>query len=127
MSAKDTKRPALQRLLNHARDGDAVHVHELSRLGRSLKDLLEILGTVVSKSTTITFHKESLTFGDSHKNPYSKFLLHMLSSPAIRENLWVSHPRVVWGTPVTTSSQGEGFQAPSPLKGEGWDGGWDSK
>jgi len=82
VSGKDMNRPALQRLLDHVRDGDAVHVHELSRLGRSVKDLLEIVETIVSKGATITFHKENLQFGDGKKNPYSKFMLHMLSSMA---------------------------------------------
>ena len=55
------------------------------------------------------------------------FVILRMTNRALRENLWVSHPHVASGTPVTTSSQGAGFQAPSPLKGEGRDGGWDSK
>jgi len=43
-------------------------------------------------------------------------VLQSIEIVARRENLWVSHPRVASWTPVTTSSQGGGFQAPSPLK-----------
>lgn len=82
VSGKDMNRPALKRLLEHVRDGDQVHVHELSRLGRSMRDLLEIVETIVSKGATVRFHKENLTFGNGQRNPYSKFLFNLLSSLA---------------------------------------------
>lgn len=82
VSGKDMNRPALKRLLEHVRDGDQVHVHELSRLGRSMRDLLEIVETIVSKGATVRFHKENLTFGNGQQNPYSKFLFNLLSSLA---------------------------------------------
>lgn len=82
VSGKDMNRPALKRLLEHVRDGDQVHVHELSRLGRSMRDLLEIVETIVSKGATVRFHKENLTFGNGQQNPYSKLLFNLLSSLA---------------------------------------------
>ena len=43
MSAKDKDRPKLQEMLDYVRDGDSVIVHDLSRLARNTKDLLEIV------------------------------------------------------------------------------------
>lgn len=62
LSGKDTNRSALQELINYARQGDTVHVHELSRLGRNLDDLRQLVQTFRAKGVTVIFHKESLTF-----------------------------------------------------------------
>ena len=43
MSAKDKNRPKLQEMLDYVRDGDTIIVHDLSRLARNTKDLLEIV------------------------------------------------------------------------------------
>ena len=42
VSAKDTNRPKLKEMLEFARKGDTVYIHDFSRLARSTKDLLEI-------------------------------------------------------------------------------------
>jgi DNA invertase Pin-like site-specific DNA recombinase len=42
-SGKDTKRPQLQLLLKHARKGDHIIVHDMSRLARNLTDLLNLV------------------------------------------------------------------------------------
>ncbi len=42
VSAKDTSRPKLQEMLEFAREGDTIHVHDFSRLARSTRDLLDI-------------------------------------------------------------------------------------
>ena len=43
VSAKDTNRPKLQELLEFAREGDIIRIHDFSRLARSTKDLLDIV------------------------------------------------------------------------------------
>lgn len=43
VSAKDTNRPKLQEMLDFARIGDTIHIHDFSRLARSTKDLLDIV------------------------------------------------------------------------------------
>ena len=43
VSAKDTNRPELQSMLDFAREGDTIVVHDFSRLARSTKDLLGIV------------------------------------------------------------------------------------
>jgi DNA invertase Pin-like site-specific DNA recombinase len=61
-SGKDKNRPALQALLKHARKGDHILVHEMSRLARNLTDLLALVHDLTSKGITIEFCKEKLQF-----------------------------------------------------------------
>ena len=42
ISAKDTNRPQLRAMLDFAREGDTIYIHDFSRLARSTKDLLDI-------------------------------------------------------------------------------------
>ncbi|QFT13470.1 DNA-invertase hin (plasmid) [Vibrio sp. THAF190c] len=46
ISGKSRDRPELERLLDVVREGDVVIVQRLDRLGRSLKDLIELLDRV---------------------------------------------------------------------------------
>ena len=82
LSGKDINRPQLQAMLNTLRAGDVVHVHELSRLGRSLKDLLELVETIVNNGSTIKFHKENLCFEPNKADPFQQLMLSLLSSVA---------------------------------------------
>ena len=43
VSGKDTNRPQLQAMLEFAREGDTIYIHDFSRLARSTRDLLEIV------------------------------------------------------------------------------------
>ena len=38
VSAKDTNRPKLKEMLDFAREGDTIYIHDFSRLARSTKD-----------------------------------------------------------------------------------------
>lgn len=40
VSGKDTNRPQLQAMLEFAREGDTIYIHDFSRLARSTSDLL---------------------------------------------------------------------------------------
>ena len=51
MSGKDTKRPALQEMMNFVREGDSVVVESISRFARNTKDLLELTEQLNSKHT----------------------------------------------------------------------------
>jgi DNA invertase Pin-like site-specific DNA recombinase len=82
VSGKDTNRPQLQAMLQNIREGDIVHVHELSRLGRSVKDLLEIVEQITSAGGTVKFHKENLEFKGGDKDPFQALMLNLLSSIA---------------------------------------------
>lgn len=80
VSGKDLNRPQLQALLQNIRSGDIVHVHEMSRLGRNTKDLLEIVEHIVNAGGTIKFHKENLEFKSGESNPFQSLMLNLLSS-----------------------------------------------
>lgn len=49
ISAKDTNRPQLQAMLDFAREGDTIYIHDLSRLARSTVDLLSIVDRLNEK------------------------------------------------------------------------------
>ena len=82
VSAKDTNRPQLQAMLQNLRADDVVHVHELSRLGRSVKDLLELVEQITAAGATVKFHKENLEFKGRDKDPFQALMLNLLSSIA---------------------------------------------
>ena len=59
-SGKNANREQLQAMLDYVREGDTIYIHDLSRLARSLKDLLNILQTLDDKGVTLYSNKESL-------------------------------------------------------------------
>jgi DNA invertase Pin-like site-specific DNA recombinase len=83
ISGKDTNRPELQALLGVLREDDEVHVHELSRLARNTKDLLNVVEEVLNSGASIHFHKENLFFlaGEKHM-PIQDLMLSLLGSIA---------------------------------------------
>ncbi len=81
ISGKDVNRPQLQAMLQTIRSGDIVNVHELSRLARNTKDLLDIVDQIISTGASIKFHKENLTFdGGKIDDPFQKLMLTMLGA-----------------------------------------------
>lgn len=60
VSAKDTHRPKLQAMLEYAREGDTIYVHDLSRLARSTKDLLELVEQLQKKGIELISNKENI-------------------------------------------------------------------
>lgn len=83
VSGKDKDRPQLQAMLLNLRPGDLVNVHELSRLARNTKDLLEIVQEILSAGASIRFHKENLFFQANEKaDPFQNLMLTMLGAIA---------------------------------------------
>ena len=76
VSAKDTNRPKLQELLEFAREGDIIHIHDFSRLARSTRDLLDIVEQLNSKGVTLISNKENI---DS-STPTGKLMLTMIGA-----------------------------------------------
>lgn len=60
VSAKDTNRPKLKEMLDYAREGDTVHIHDFSRLARSTKDLLDLVETLNKKGIILVSNKENI-------------------------------------------------------------------
>ncbi len=61
-SGGNAKRPKLDAMLKHIRDGDTVHVHSIDRLARNLSDLMQLIESITGKGSSVRFHKEALTF-----------------------------------------------------------------
>ncbi|WP_126148391.1 recombinase family protein [Synechococcus elongatus] len=79
LSGKDTDRPALQALLDYAREGDSVYVHSLDRLARNLDDLRKLVQQLTSKGVQVHFLKEGLSF-TGEDSPMSQLLLSVLGA-----------------------------------------------
>ncbi len=62
-SAKDTDRPEFQKMMDWVREGDTIYIHDLSRIARSTKDLLELLDTLQGKGVALVSDKESIDTG----------------------------------------------------------------
>ena len=67
--AKD--RPQLRAMLDYVREGDTFYIESISRLGRSTKDLLNIIDTLTEKGVTLISHKEKI----DTDTPTGKFML----------------------------------------------------
>lgn len=76
VSAKDTNRPKLQELLEFARDGDTIHIHDFSRLARSTRDLLDIVEQLSRKGVHLVSNKESI----DTSTPTGKLMLTMIGA-----------------------------------------------
>ncbi len=85
VSAKDTNRLQLQQMLDFARSGDTVHIHDFSRLARSVKDLLEIVELLNNKGVTLISNKENI----DTSTPTGKLMLTLIGRIAEfeRQNL----------------------------------------
>lgn len=76
VSAKDTNRPKLQEMLDYAREGDTIHIHDFSRLARSTKDLLDIVEKLTQKRITLISNKENI----DTSTPTGKLMLTMIGA-----------------------------------------------
>lgn len=80
-SAKSrSARPGLDACLGYLRNGDTLKVASIDRLARSLVDLRNITDEIVSKSATVMFLKEHLTFAPGHTDARANLLLGILGS-----------------------------------------------
>lgn len=76
VSAKDTNRPMLQQMVDFAREGDTIYIHDFSRLARSTKDLLDIVEMLQKKNIHLVSNKENI---DS-STPTGKLMLTMIAA-----------------------------------------------
>ena len=71
LSGANTDRPQLRAMLDYVREGDTLYVESISRLGRSTKDLLNIIDTLNDKGVSLVSHKENI----DTQSPTGKFML----------------------------------------------------
>ena len=76
VSAKDTNRPQLQNMIEFAREGDTIYIHDFSRIARSTKDLLEIVETLQRKGVHLVSNKENI----DTSSPTGKLMLTMIGA-----------------------------------------------
>jgi len=78
MTGTKKDRPELSKVCIQARTGDLVVIESLSRLGRSAKDLLELLGLFESAGVTVVSLKESI----DTSTPVGRLLVTVLAALA---------------------------------------------
>ena len=71
ISGANKDRPQLKAMLDYVREGDTLYIESISRLGRSTKDLLNIIDTLTEKGVTLISHKENI----DTDTPSGKFML----------------------------------------------------
>jgi len=85
ISGKNTNRPKLKEMIEFARKGDTIYIHDFSRLARNTKDLLDIVEELNNKGIHLVSTKENL----DTSTPTGKLMLTMIGAIATfeRENL----------------------------------------
>ena len=86
-SGKDTKRPALEALLDFVREGDTIVVHSMDRLARNLVDLRCLVQKTTKRGIHVEFVKDNLTF--TGEDPLIKRLLQSLL--LVKIHLWQTY------------------------------------
>lgn len=81
MTGKTKERPQLKKMIEEVKEGDTVYCESISRLGRSLKDLIEIIDTLIDKGVRVIIIKEGI---DTSNSTY-KLLLGIFGSIAEME------------------------------------------
>ena len=76
VSGKNMDRPQLKAMLDFAREGDTIYVHDFSRLARSTKDLLDIVEALTAKGIHLVSNKEAI----DTSTPQGKLMLTMIAA-----------------------------------------------
>ena len=71
MSGKNVNRPELKAMLDYVREGDTLYIESISRLGRSTRDLLNIIDVLQRKDVTLVSSKENI----DTNTPQGRFVL----------------------------------------------------
>ncbi len=66
MNGGTKDRESLEACIKYVRDGDTLVVDSIDRLARNLRDLQDIVSSLVEKGVTVQFIKENLTFTGKH-------------------------------------------------------------
>jgi DNA invertase Pin-like site-specific DNA recombinase len=78
ISSTQARRPALEEVLSHLRAGDTLIVWKLDRLGRSLKELIELINQLAAKEV----HFKSLSENIDTSTPTGQLVFHIFCALA---------------------------------------------
>lgn len=78
LSGKNDKRPELKKMLKSVKEGDTIVVMKLDRLGRSLRDLIQIVNDLSERKV----HFISLGDNFDTTTPQGRFVFHLMGSLA---------------------------------------------
>lgn len=78
----DTERDGYRELMQAVKSGavQAVIVHEISRMARSLQDLERTVSRVTDADTEVHFVRDGLSFGDGKEQPMHRLQMQMLGA-----------------------------------------------
>ena len=76
MSGKNANRPELKSMLEYVREGDTLYIESISRLGRSTRDLLNIIDVLQKKGVTLVSSKENI----DTNTPQGRFVLSIFAA-----------------------------------------------
>ncbi|WP_448072073.1 recombinase family protein [Georgenia yuyongxinii] len=78
--ARRDGRTALAEMIAYAREGDTVVVSSMDRLARSVVDLNQIVGELVTKGLVVEFVNERVTFRPGTTDAFAEFQLNIMAS-----------------------------------------------
>ena len=73
LSGKNTDRPQFKAMMAYVREGDTLYVESISRLSRSIRDLLKTVDELNEKGVTFVSAKESI----DTSTPQGRFMLNI--------------------------------------------------
>lgn len=76
MSGKNTDRPEYQKMIEYVREGDVLYIESISRLSRSVRDLLNIVDILSEKGVEIISSKENI----DTTTPQGRFVLSVFAA-----------------------------------------------
>lgn len=76
LSGKNTDRPQFQEMMNYLREGDTLYVESISRLSRSIRDLLKTVDILTEKGVTLVSSKENI----DTSTPQGRFVLSIFAA-----------------------------------------------
>jgi DNA invertase Pin-like site-specific DNA recombinase len=74
------KRTGLASLMDYIRDGDTVRVASMDRLGRSTRDLFDLVDEIAAKGAAVEFIKERITVDKNGSSPIDALMLGIMAS-----------------------------------------------
>jgi len=89
-SRKTTKERDIDKLINLVNSGDKIYITKLDRLGRNVREVLELIDLLKSKQITLHIIKDNIIIDPSKNDPITAMYLTLLSGFAQLERDFIS-------------------------------------